>query len=520
MSNRTQDHVHRLILSMTRAEKRYFKLFTGRNSNLGHNNHTVLFDAIAAMEHYDEQAVMDQFKGEAFTHRFAITKRRLYEAILRSLDAFHAESSVDARLGRMIHQLEILHDRSLYEDAAKMLLSITKLARQHDRQGALVAALEWERRLGERDNYVHIGPDELDELCMNSQALNDELAELHELWSLKSRLFMTLYRKGQVRDEQMRRDVEALLAHPVLQGTAAPRSAKAGFLRHHIRSAAAFAIGDLGTCFDHLKANLLALQQERERFLNEPNLVLSVLSNLAFVSVALGRYTESFAYLKAFRNTPAEWNMAENEDLDLKLFSTSYSLELGIHTRMGRVDLALELAPAVERGLERYGDRLGPVRKAGFQYQLAYARFLAGHTDEALRWANKLLDGLRTEDSSDLAVAGRTLYLALLLEANKKDLLPYALRNTERFLQNRDRMHRFEPLFMTLLRASLRTRNMDELRSVFTTFRDALMPLADDPLERGVFDQFDALSWAESKATGRPLNEVVMDRAARTGQAA
>ena len=33
------------------------------------------------MEHYDEQAVMDQFKGEAFTHRFAITKRRLYEAI-------------------------------------------------------------------------------------------------------------------------------------------------------------------------------------------------------------------------------------------------------------------------------------------------------------------------------------------------------------------------------------------------------------------------------------------------------
>jgi hypothetical protein len=380
--------------------------------------------------------------------------------------------------------------------------------------------LEWERRLGERDNYVHIGPDELDELCMNSQALNDELAELHELWSLKSRLFMTLYRKGQVRDEQMRRDVEALLAHPVLQGTAAPRSAKAGFLRHHIRSAAAFAIGDLGTCFDHLKANLLALQQERERFLNEPNLVLSVLSNLAFVSVALGRYTESFAYLKAFRNTPAEWNMAENEDLDLKLFSTSYSLELGIHTRMGRVDLALELAPAVERGLERYGDRLGPVRKAGFQYQLAYARFLAGHTDEALRWANKLLDGLRTEDSSDLAVAGRTLYLALLLEANKKDLLPYALRNTERFLQNRDRMHRFEPLFMTLLRASLRARNMDELRSVFTTFRDALMPLADDPLERGVFDQFDALSWAESKATGRPLNEVVMDRAARTGQAA
>jgi hypothetical protein len=35
-----------------------------------------------------------------------------------------------------------------------------------------------------------------------------------------------------------------------------------------------------------------------------------------------------------------------------------------------------------------------------------------------------------------------------------------------------------------------------------------------------VFDQFDALSWAESKATGRPLNEVVMERAARTGQAA
>src|SRR5436190_8087617 len=111
MPSKAHDHVHRVIRSMTRAEKRYFKLYTGRHVLEGQSNQQLLFDAIAAMDDYDESALLARFRHEAFTNRFAITKRRLYETILRSLGAFHAESSVDSRLSRLLHQVEILYKR-------------------------------------------------------------------------------------------------------------------------------------------------------------------------------------------------------------------------------------------------------------------------------------------------------------------------------------------------------------------------------------------------------------------------
>jgi hypothetical protein len=520
MSNKAHDHVHRLIRSMSRAEKRYFKLYTDRYAQGAQSNHQRLFDAIGAMEEYDEATLLERFHDEAFTHHFAITKRRLYESILRSLDAFHAEASLDARLYRGLHQVKILYDRALYDDAAKLLHGLRKPARQHDRQPVLFAIQEWEQRLAERDNYAHVDQQVLEAFALEREALRNEQEELEGLWDLKSRLFLLLYRKGQARDEHMRDAVQEVLADKRLAGGAQARTAKARFLFHHLHSAAAFATGDLQTCHAHLETNLRALALERDRFQQEPSLVLSVLSNIAFVCAALGRYADALEHLKAFRNAPSVWRMAENEDLDIKLFSTSYSLELDMHVRMGRCDLALALCPAVERGLARYGDRLGPMRSSGFLYQLANVHFLAGHNEVALRWTNRLLDGLRTEDSSDLAVAGRTLYLALLLDVGKKDLLPYALRNTERFLQNRGRMHRFEPVFMSLLRASLRAKDQESQRAAFEAFQVALMPLLDDPLERTVFEHFDAPAWVASKLSGKPMDVFVRERALLPGRAA
>ena len=127
---------------MSRAERRYFKLYTSRHVLGGHSNYQLLFDAIAAMDTYDEAALLLKFKKHAFTKRFPITKRRLYEAILRSLDAFHAESSVDARLHRMLHHVELLYHRALYTDAQKILTSVRKLARSHDRQSVLLEVLD------------------------------------------------------------------------------------------------------------------------------------------------------------------------------------------------------------------------------------------------------------------------------------------------------------------------------------------------------------------------------------------
>lgn len=514
MANSPQDHVHRLIRSMTRPEKRYFKVYTSRHLLGGQSNHHRLFDAIAAMEEYDEELLHRKFAGQAFMHRFSITKRRLYEAILQSLDAFHAESSVDARLRRSLHQVELLYERALYADAEKMLRSVRALAREHDKQPALLEVAEWQRKVMERSNYSGVGMAELEELARTTAGIQAEWNETDALWHLKSRCFLLLYRNGQVRDDTALEEVKALLGHPLLAEGAVLRTAKARFLHHHVRSALAFALNDLPECERHLAASAALLEQEQAHFKDEPNLLLGVMSNQVTVRMRLGRYTEAMEGLREFRRLPLMMPEAPSPDLGMKLFIMGSSLELMVLCRMGDFGKALEKLPALEEGMALYGERLSVIRRAGLWFQAAYACFGAGQADKALRWCHRLLNENGIDEHAEVHAMGRMLNLMVLVELNKRDLLPYALRNTERFLRSRDRTFRFESALLAYVHEHLRALRPAEQGQARARLRDELELLAKDPFEATVFDHFDPLAWAESKVSGLPFAEVVRARAA------
>ncbi len=172
---------------MTGAEKRYFKLYCMRHVSAGQGIHAELFDAIAAMTEYDEPALRKVFAGSAFMRRFPITKRRLYEALLHSLDAFHAGSSVDDKLRRLMHHVELLFNKALYADAMKALHSAQLLARANDRQAILLQVMEWERRMMERANYSGIGENELNAHAEAVESVINEWRGGEDLWAGENR---------------------------------------------------------------------------------------------------------------------------------------------------------------------------------------------------------------------------------------------------------------------------------------------------------------------------------------------
>lgn len=520
MANTPHDHVHRLILSMTRAEKRYFKLYTARHVVGGHSNHRTLFDAIASMVEYDEKALLARFAGEAFIHRFPITKRRLYESILASLDAFHADSSVDARLRRQLHQVELLYQRTLYADAARMLRSVRQLARQNDRQTILLDVLEWERRLAERSNYGSVTGANIEDLTAEAAALHEELRQVEELWALKSRSFLLLYREGHARDERQERALNALLEHPLLRDADALLTARGRFLHHHVRSAVAFAQGDLATCAEQLALNHALLLKEQERFKDEPNLRFSVLSNRIYVLTRLGRYEEANILLKEFRILPATLPEAPTPDLELKVFATSASLELAILARSGDFNKAVERSLSISERLQQHDAQLGALRKAGLLFQLAYVHFGAGELELALRYSHRQLSEGSVDESTEVHSFGRVLNLLIQLEMGQTELLPYALRNTERYLAGKRRDLPVEKAVLELVRQRMKARGPGSVQRAYEQLRDTLLALEQDPRERAVYDHFDPLAWVQSKLTGRPFAELVRLRSPRSVPAA
>lgn len=498
---------------MSRPEKRYFKLYASRHIVGGKNTGLALFDVIASMDEYDEQAIHRRFAGEAFLKRFTVTKHRLYDTILASLEAFHADSSVNARLNRHLHRVEILYQRGLYPDAEKLLRNARLLGEQHGKTHVLVHVAEWERRLMERVNYEGVRDADLRALAERGIAQLRELERVERLWQLKSRSFMLLYREGRARSEHGEAALRTLLSDPALKDAGTDASPRARFLRHHILSAIAFSLNDMVLCERHLDSNERLLREKEAHFEDEPNLVLSVLSNLAYVRLRLGRYTEALDGLKRFKRIPAMLPEAPSEDLDMKVFAMGASLELATLCRLGEFEKAMGKLGPLGSGLEKFESRLSVIRKAGIRFQAAWACFGAGRHDLAAHWCRDLLNERGIEQHEEMLAMGRLLDMIILLESGKTDLLVYAVRNVERFLRSHRRQFRFERALLTYVKAQLRAKEPSRSQAAHNALVVALSALEADPREQAVFDHLDPLCYALAKQTGRPMSEVAKERA-------
>src|ERR1700749_2646507 len=153
MSNIASDSLFQLIKSLNKSEKRYFNLYASRHTIGEKNNYIVLFEAIDNQQEYNEEAIVKQFKKEAFINKFSITKSRLYDVVLDSLTAFHSDRSIDAKLKRELHCAEILYKKTLYEQCAKILSSSKKIATRYERHSSLLEISLWEKKLIETENY-------------------------------------------------------------------------------------------------------------------------------------------------------------------------------------------------------------------------------------------------------------------------------------------------------------------------------------------------------------------------------
>jgi len=262
-----------------------------------------------------------------------------------------------------------------------------------------------------------------------------------------------------------------------------------------------------------LALNHMLLLAEQERFRDEPNLLFSVLSNRIYVLSRLGRFPEAEGLLKEFRMLPATLPEAPSPDLEMKVFATATSLELAMLGRSGDFGKAVSKTAAIEHRLEQYKGRLGTLRRSGLLFQLAYAHFGAGDLEKALRYSHRQLNEGAVDEATEVHSFGRVLNLLIQVDMDKKDLLPYALRNTERYLAGAKRDFPLEKAVVELVRQRLKARNADAVRASYEQLRDVLVALERDPRERAVYDHFDPLAWVESKLNGRPFAERVRQRA-------
>lgn len=513
MSNKASSQLHELIHSLSSVEKRYFKLFSERHHTKAKKNYIKLFDVIDKQKVYKEEKIVASFSEAAFTNHLSIAKNRLYHQVLKSLDAFYAHDSAEAEINRYLHYSEILLQKTLYNQCDRILSTAQKLALKYEKWGALIQIIRRQKRLAEINHYEKRKGQDIDDLRNLELETLQKLETESSLWHAKSKLFYSLFTKGQMRDKEgalkMKPDVEKIKS----MYKSGSETFEAQYLANHTESAFYFSLGDYAKSFLGLSANAQLMEDNIEIIKDEPTMYTSILTNLIYVCAKLNKFDKVDKYLFKSRNLPPKLQKSLSEDQQLKIFVNSNSLELAICNISGNSQRGISLIHEIEEGLNKWDKKLSEVRRASFYQEFSTLYFTAGEFKKALKWNNELLNSFTIDKTEDQHCFSQMFHLLIHFELNNIDVIPHGLKSLNRYLQMRKRHFKFENAFIDFMKEAQKAYTDEQKKSAIATFLKAIAPLEKDQFEKAVFEYFDFVTWAEAKIEDIEMSKLLQRKA-------
>jgi hypothetical protein len=150
-----------------------------------------------------------------------------------------------------------------------------------------------------------------------------------------------------------------------------------------------------------------------------------------------------------------------------------------------------------------------------FYYKIACLYFGAGDYAKALSWLSKITRQAGEDLRLDIHSFARILALICHYELENLDTMEYQIRSTYRFLVKHGNLGPFQHLILDFIRKLMKGMDAEKLPAAFLKLKKDMLILAKDPYSSKVFVYFDMVSWLESKLEGRPVQEVIKEKAGR-----
>ena len=505
-----------LIKSMSPAEKRDFRWYAGRRNKKGKNQYLLLFESVCAevnrlAKNKRRAPKSAGNKGTGNPPKSRMAKKYLYRMILRSLEIQHAEDSVNAKLLKFNHQIEILFYKRLFHPCRVLIRRAKHLAYQYERYEALMGIIKSEQIVLNENAEDEKNRRELKKCFEEEKRIVDIQRTLNELSYLGFQLVSITATYHFIRTGEERKIHDRIMSHALLKEEPAFDSyiLKYVFYVCHLRYLSA--TGDSEGAYRCSAKMMSHLETRQDRILNEPLRYLS--SGMEHMRLA--------TYAGCFRVTLA-WSKKIISKVNLLLSKTDhknfadrfilscYISQLDIYSLQAEQIKGQETVRQIEL-LLKTSFFLPPAHKINPALTISNFFFLFGEYSSCARWINFVLNNPDiTISNIDQQISARTLFLLCHYEMKDTEILESAVRSFYRLLLKKKMKLKTETVILDFIRkVVMRRMPGEDMTPHFRILKDKLEFLMRDPMEKQHMFDFDYLSWLESKITGKPFAEIL-----------
>lgn len=503
------DDLFRLIKSLTKSEKGFFKKFAARNTPGETNNYIILFDAVENMTVYDEDMLRKTLKNTTFAKQIPVYKNYLFNLILKSLQSYSTYETQDTKITELIQNANTLSKKALFKEALRYLKKAKQLAEKFENSKALMEILNNERAIIITMPDKHVYENRVEIYRQQQELLKTLELHFHLAW-LSDNMVMNVEQKGDFRTEEKEKEIRKIMSDPLVKNYSKLKDYTSKRYNLHIHLFKQLANEDLPKIQYYIKKEL-DLMHEYKHML--PAFIRTYIQTLVNYFMFSNLLKDREAVKEAILKINDLKRKIKNKiplDIEITILANSCYAEIIIYRNNGDLKKGRITAKKIEQLLIEYPTEIPMAMKLVLLINTYCFYFIDRNFDASLRCANNLINEYPPSFKRDLYDFTRLFQLIIHFELGNYDVLENSVDSVYRFMKERKSIFGIESSLFSFLKKALRVEK-SRLKPVYEELLFELENAADTPQGRITLSNFNFIRWVNSKLTGRSIAEMAKD---------
>lgn len=509
MANHSKDSLFVLIKSLSKSEKRHFKLYVNRLDVNVDAKFLSLFTLLDKMSDYDDDEIL---KSKIVTKlQLSNLKAHLYKQILVSLRMNPVNQNIRILIREQLDFATILYHKGLYKQSLKILDKVKLTAIEHEEKNIAFEILELEKVI-ESQYITRSIVGRADELITQAKELSKQNVIASKLSNLSLQLYSIMLKSGYAKSDKEMQEINNYFDSrlPEYQIEELGFREKLWLYQAHLWHS--FLIQDFLSCYKYASKWVDLFYENPQMiflnpvwFLKGNNYLLECLyliKHKSYFKEALERLEQTIA-LEAF---------PKNDNIHSLHFLCFYNSKFNLHFLEGDFEGGLYLADEVLKNLKKHEDRIDEHHIMVFYYKIACLYFGAGNNRKCIEYLKKIIENKNLTMREDLMCFARVLSLVAHYEASMDYHLEIQLKSTYTFLIKMNELHEVQREMIKFLK-NLGNIYPHQLKSEFKKLHARLKTFENHPYEKRAFLYLDIISWLESKIENKPVAVIIQEKA-------
>jgi hypothetical protein len=499
MPKQQSDNLISLIHSLTKAEKRNFRLFANRQSSTEEKLFIQLFDYIEGAKNFSEEELLRKYP-QIKKSQLSNIKANLYKQLLSSLRLLHRSTFEDIAAREMLDSARILYSKGMYVASLDMLEKSKKLALQIQDHALAYTAIDFERKI--ENQYITGSMSQKAELLKtHGDEMVETLGVSNELSNLSLLLYGHYLKYGFVKDKK---DYEYVTEYFTSRlPKVLVKDLKFFDKIYYFQSYVWYynVVQDFANYYKFSQKWVDAFRAEPAMIKRDAALYIKGMHNALNALYMASKRDKFITYFDEYKSW-GEKNIDHFTTNDLSVYYLIQCVhQLNKVFLTGRYDQGVSEIKEVEQILKVNKYNWDENRIIVFYYKIACVYFGADNYSKALTYLNYIINNPNNVMRLDIQCFARILSLIAHFELGNDVLVSYQIKSVYRYLSNLQDLQAVQKEMLSFLRKTPKIYKVD-LKNEFKKLRAKLLQYKNDPYEKRPFLYLDIISWLDSKING------------------